>query len=137
MELNTDFNALERMVATLGYRKVYARWIPGMLTQERKEHRKQVCQDLLNYYGAEGIIFLDRIITGDDTWYHHYKPESKRLSVEWRHVNFPLQKKFHTLPLAGKVMYTAFWDSNGVILLDFLESVKPSTLTATSGRSLS
>jgi hypothetical protein len=108
-----------------------------MLAQERKKHRKLVCQDLLNYFEDKGNSSLDRNITGDDTWFYNYNPESKRLSVEWRHVNFPLQKKFHTLPLAGKVMYTAFWDSNGVILLDFLESVKPSTLTATSGRSLS
>ena len=30
-----------------------------MLTQEHKEHRMQVCQDLLNQYEAEGDNFLD------------------------------------------------------------------------------
>ena len=34
-------------------------------------------------------------------------------------------------------MYTVFWDRKSVILLDSLESGKPSTLTATSRRSLS
>jgi hypothetical protein len=29
--------------------------------------------------------------------------------------------KFKTLPSAGKVMFTVFWDRKGVILLDFLE----------------
>ena len=61
---------------------------------------------------------LDRIITGDETWCHHYELESKLKSLEWRHVNSPSKK---TLPSAGKVMYTAFWDRKGVILLDILE----------------
>jgi len=77
-ELNIGCNALEAMVATLEYRKVCARWVPRMLTQEHEEHRMQVCQDLLNQYEAEGDSFLDRIITGDETWCHHYEPESKR-----------------------------------------------------------
>ena len=108
-----------------------------MLAQERKKHRKLVCQDLLNYFEDKGNSSLDRNITGDDTWFYNYNPESKRLSVEWRHVNSPLQKKFQTQPSADKVMYTVFWDGKGVNLPDFLESGKPSTLTATSGRSLS
>jgi len=120
-ELNIGCNALEAMVATLGYRKVCARWVPRMLTQEHKENRMQVCQDLLNQYEADGDSFLDRIITGDETWCHHYEPESKRQSMEWRHVNSPSKKKFKTLPSAGKVMCTVFWDRKGVILLDFLE----------------
>jgi len=41
-----------------------------MLTQEHKEHRMQVCQ-VLNQYEAEGDSFLDRIITGDETWCQH------------------------------------------------------------------
>ena len=66
-ELNIGLNALGMMVATLEYRKVCARWVPRMLTQEHKEHPMQVCQDLLNQYEAEGDSFLDRIITGDET----------------------------------------------------------------------
>jgi len=112
---------LEAMVATLEYRKVCARWVPRMLTQEHKEHRMQVGQDLLNQYEAEGDSFLDRIVTGDETSCHHCEPESKRQSMEWRHVNSPSKKKFKTLPSADKVMCTVFWDRKRVILLDFLE----------------
>ena len=45
-----------------------------MLTQEHNEHRMQVCQELLNQYEDEGDSFLDHIITGDETWCHHYEP---------------------------------------------------------------
>jgi hypothetical protein len=46
-----------------------------MLKQEHKNNLMQVCQDLLNHYEAEGDSFLDHIITGEETWCHHYKPE--------------------------------------------------------------
>ena len=85
-------------MAKLEYRKGFARCVPRMLTQEHKEHRMQVCQDLLNQYEAEGDGFLDRIVIGDETWCDHYEPESKRKSMEWRHVNSPSKKKFKTLP---------------------------------------
>jgi len=120
-KLNIGFSALETMVATLEYSKVCARWVPRILTQEHKEHRMQFCQDLLKQHEAEGDSFLDRIITGDETWCHHYEPESKRQFVEWRHVNSPSKKKFKTLPSAGIVMCTVFWDRKGVSLLDFLK----------------
>ena len=83
MELNISFNVLEMMMAMLEYRKVCARWVPQMLTQEHKEHCMQVCQDLLNQYGAESDSFLNGIITGDETWCHHYELESKWQSMEW------------------------------------------------------
>jgi len=66
-ELNIGFSALGTMVATLYYRKVCAGLVPRMLT---REHRMQVCQDILNQYDAEGDSFLDRIIAGDETWCH-------------------------------------------------------------------
>ena len=123
-ELNIGFNVLKTMVATLEYRKVCARWVPQMFTQEYKEHYKQVCQDLLNQYEAEGDSFLDHIITCDKTWCRHYEPEWKQQSMEWQHVNSRSKKKFKMLPSVGKVTCTVFWDGKRVILLDFLESGK-------------
>jgi hypothetical protein len=80
----------------------------------------QVCQDLLNQYGAEGDSFLNCNITGNETWSHHYELESKLKYKEWRHVNSPSKKKFKMLPSAGKMKCTVFWDRKGVILLDFI-----------------
>jgi hypothetical protein len=36
LELNIGFKALETMVAMLEYHKVYASWVPRMLTQKQK-----------------------------------------------------------------------------------------------------
>jgi hypothetical protein len=37
-----------------------------------------ICKWLLDCYGAEGDHFLQRIVTGNETWTHHYEPDSKQ-----------------------------------------------------------
>ena len=59
-------------------------------------------------------------MTGDETWVHHLKLESKRASIEWYHPISPHSKKFKSQQSAGKVMVNVFWDSVGVILVDFM-----------------
>lgn len=104
----------------LGYRKVSARWVPRDLTPDHKSARMGISLDHLMRYAREGNEFLFRIITGDETWVHHFTPETKAASMTWKHPSSPVRKKFKVSPSAGKVMATVFWDAKGVILLDFL-----------------
>jgi hypothetical protein len=57
---------------------------------------------------------LYNIITGDESWVHHFEPGNKRQYMEYCHKDLPAPKKFKTAPSAGKVMLTAFWDINGI-----------------------
>ena len=41
-----------------------------------------MCTQLLERYNAEGEAFLQRIVTGDESWVHHYDPECKAQSME-------------------------------------------------------
>ena len=45
-------------------------------------------------YRIEGNDFLSLIIMGDETWVHHFTPETKRASMEWRHTSLPAWNKF-------------------------------------------
>ena len=74
----------------------------------------------LQRYAEEGDNFLDRIVTGDETWVLHYTPESKQQSMVWKHPQSPVRKKFRTAPSVHKVMLTAFWDCRGPLVLDFM-----------------
>ena len=76
---------------------------------------------------------MKKIITGYETWAHHYDPEKKRQSMEYRYKESPQPKKVKTQALAGKVMLTVFWNSEGVVLADFLE--KETTITLILRRS--
>jgi len=65
----------------LSYHKVCARWVPRELTAEHKRKRAEICQRLLDRYKNEGEEFLSRIVTGDETWVHHYEPESTQKCI--------------------------------------------------------
>ena len=41
--------------------------------------------------------------------------------MEWKYPGSPVKKKFESQPSAGKVLLTIFWDSQGVILEQYLE----------------
>jgi hypothetical protein len=41
----------------------------------------------------EGSNFLERVITGDDSWIYEYDPETKKQSEEWKHGGLPHSKK--------------------------------------------
>jgi hypothetical protein len=50
---------------------------------------------------------------------YYFTPEPKWSSMEWHQKGSPLQK-FRTRPSAGKIMASVFWDSEGVVRVDFL-----------------
>jgi len=95
--------------------------VPRHLTEEHKRNRQHICSSLLEQYNREGDSFLNRIITGDETWVHHYEPETKRQSMQWKHTSSPSSKKFKSQPSAGKLLLTVFWDSQGPILEHYME----------------
>ncbi|UYV80508.1 hypothetical protein LAZ67_19000385 [Cordylochernes scorpioides] len=111
----------------LGLRKLSARWVPKLLTPDQKAVRRKLSSDNLALFEANPEEFINRFVIMDETWAHHFTPESKQQSMQWRHSGSPPPKKAKTVPSAGKVMVSVFWDSEGVILLDFLN--KGQTIT--------
>ena len=105
----------------LGYRKISARWVPRMLTPQMKLQRVQICRELLAKFDEDDEDFLRQIVTGDESWVHHYDPESKQQWKEYRHKMSPSLKKFKVFSSARKVLLTIFWDSEGVVHTEFLE----------------
>ena len=49
---------------------------------EQKANRLEICQDLVGRLEIEPN-FLDKVITGDESWVFDYDPETKRQSEEW------------------------------------------------------
>ena len=80
--LGVSARSAVKIMDTLGYSKVCARWVPKQLTEAHKQSDLEACSKLLKYCHSDKT-FLQRIVTGDQTWVHHFKPESKRASMEW------------------------------------------------------
>jgi len=53
---------------------------------------------------------LQWIVTGNETWVHHYEPTSKCHCMDWKHTSLPRNKKFKSVLSAGKVMLTLSLD---------------------------
>lgn len=120
-----EFNISEPSVLTvlhdhLGMSKVSSRWVPRMLTPVQKHCRVQFSKENLELYETDPDNFLSRIVTGDETWVHHWDPETKQESMQWKHRGSPPPRKFRTQASAGKVMATVFWDSEGILLVDYM-----------------
>jgi len=77
----------------LGYRKVCARWVSKMLTEEHKKQRVACALTFLMRYHKEGHGMLSHIVRGDETWVSHITPESKQQFLHWKHTGLPKRKK--------------------------------------------
>ncbi|XP_045457302.1 histone-lysine N-methyltransferase SETMAR-like [Melitaea cinxia] len=103
----------------LGMTKVSARWVPRMLTPPQKQQRVECSRAFLYLCNEDKDGVLSRIVTGDETWVHHYEPESKQDSMQWHKKVTAPPKKFKLSQSAGKFMATVFWDSEGILLIDY------------------
>ncbi|KAK8397165.1 hypothetical protein O3P69_004700 [Scylla paramamosain] len=71
-----------------------------------KQERVQCSQSLLTMCQESQEEFFDRLITQDETWVHHYDPETKTQSK--KHYDSPPPKNARAQPSAGNVMLTVF-----------------------------
>ena len=106
----------------LEMRKLSARWVPRLLTIDQKHTRRTLSRTNLNVYEENSANFLKRFVTMDETWVHHFTPETKQQSKQWKYSGSPPPKKAKTVPSAGKVMASVFWDADGILLIDYLQN---------------
>ena len=83
-----------------------------------RQQRMESSQELLEVYNTNPEDFHTRLVT-DETWLHHWDSDTKKESMQWKLPGSPQPKKFRTQPSASKVMATVFWDSKGIILIDY------------------
>ena len=76
----------------LRMRRVSAKFVPKLLTEEQKELRKEICKDMLDCANHDPE-FIKTIITGDETWVYGYDSETKFQSSQWKHPESPRPKK--------------------------------------------
>ncbi len=58
-------------------KKVSARWIPKILTEDRKVNRLAATDQFRTLYDANGEDLFDRIVINDEKWVHQFVPKWK------------------------------------------------------------
>ncbi|XP_023231277.1 uncharacterized protein LOC111631292 [Centruroides sculpturatus] len=105
-------SAVHRILTeNLDMRKLCARWVPRLLTMGQKQRREDVSIESLAMFRSNKAAFLRRFITMDETWVHHFTPETKEQSKQWTERGESAPKKEKTVPAAGKVMASVFLDT--------------------------
>src|SRR5262249_48855929 len=104
----------------LAMSKVCTRWVPKLLTPRQRINRVECCQELLQESEADPAKFLDRIVTGDESWIYHYDPLTQQEAKVWKKPGEQTPTRPRQQRSAGKVMMTIFWDRDGIVLTDYL-----------------
>ncbi|UYV79402.1 hypothetical protein LAZ67_17002480 [Cordylochernes scorpioides] len=108
------------MSVVLNFRKVCARWVPRLLSENHKQQRMEAARAFLEMLRRDGDQLFSHIVTGDESWVHHSTPETKRQSMVWKKPEESAPKKAMVTISAGKVMTIVFLVRKGVLLVDYL-----------------
>lgn len=100
-------------------RKVCARFVPHMLTDEQKQIRLSCYQDFIETADSDSN-FLKTIVTGDESWCFMYDPQTKRQSSAWLSPGEQRPTKVRQQKSKVKTMLIAFFDSKGLIHHEFV-----------------
>ena len=73
-------------------RRVSAKFVPRVLTVEQKQQRLSISLELRDR-AASDSSFLGNIITGDETGFYGYDPETRVQSSQWKSPSSPREKK--------------------------------------------
>jgi histone-lysine N-methyltransferase SETMAR len=111
----------------LDTKKLCARWVPRLLTADQKRTCMKISEQCLERFNKNKTDFMHQFIIMDETWIHHYTPESKQHSKWWTEAGCSVLKKTRSVPSAVKVAASVFWDAEGILFIDYLDKGKTIT----------
>ena len=103
----------------LGMKKICSKMAPRLLTDEQKERRVEVCQDILTRLETD-LNLPGRTTTGDESWIFENDSFTKWQILEWKSPTSPRPKKARMSKSKVKVMLISFFDVRGIVRKEFL-----------------
>jgi len=100
-------------------KRVSTKFVPWLLTQNKKNNRLNVCYNVREQVGNNPQI-LSKVVTRDETWCYSYKPETKQASSQWKTLNSPKPKKARQVQSNVKIMLISFFYANGIVHKEFV-----------------
>ena len=109
----------------LKVRKISARWVPHLLTDEQKRQRVKVAKKLqLQMFPKYDKKQFANVVTGDETWVHYFEPVRKVSNKIWatKHSKRSIIAKLSLS--TKKVLYAIFFSGEGVAIKVGFKMVK-------------
>jgi len=83
VELNINRETVRKILTEdFAMKKLCAKMVPKNLSDEKKAHRMNIAQNCLEKVESDPTL-LDRVMTGDESWFFQYDPKTKRQSQQW------------------------------------------------------
>jgi hypothetical protein len=98
----------------LSKKSVAVKFVPRLLSQEQKEFRAEVAQDLLETANKDPD-FPQKVIIADESWVYGCNPETKAQSSQWNSPESPSPKKARPSRSNSKDMLTVYFYHEGVV----------------------
>ena len=100
----------------LDLRKVCARWVPHLLTEEQKTQRLKCARELLKTYKGCNSWVISNLLTDDETWVHMFEPQRRAVNKQWKRKDqkcLCIAKRTISLK---KMLYRVFFNSSGPVI---------------------
>ena len=85
-----------------------------------KQQRLEICSDLVERIDNEGRGWMERVVTGDESWVFQYDPETKWQSMLWVEEGSERPTKARMSKSRIKSMIICFFDIEGLIHKEFI-----------------
>ena len=100
----------------LDLRKVCARWVPHLLTEEQKTQRLKCARELLKTYKGCNNRVVSNLLTGDETWVHMFQQQRRADNKQWKRKDKKRPCIAKRTISSKKMLYAIFFHSNGPVI---------------------
>ena len=114
-EVGIGYGSCQQILTVqLNMHQIRAKFVPRVLTQDQKDSRVAICQELKETVKNDPTLLLN-VITGDESIVYAYDPETKLQSSQWKSPGSPGPKKSKL-----KMMLICFFDQEGIVHREFV-----------------
>ena len=100
----------------LDLRKDCARWVPHLLTEERKTQRLKCARDLLKTFRGCNSRIISNLLTGYETWVHMFEPQRRADNKQWKRIDQKCPCIAKRTISSKKMLYAVFFNSSGPVV---------------------
>ena len=100
---------IERIICDhLKLKKITARWVPNLLTDNQRAERVRLCQENLAKF-QQGTWRLCDVVTGDESWFYHKQIGRKSSNAAWTPIGWYVHLLwFVAVVLLQKLYFASF-----------------------------
>ena len=100
----------------LDLRKVCARWVPHLLTEDQKTQCLKCAWELLKTYKGCNSRVISNLLTGDETWVHMFEPQRRADNKQWKRKDQKRPYIAKRTISSEKTLYTIFFYSSEPVI---------------------